>query len=267
MIDASIVDTFEYELTEHLISEYGSKLNDAVLFEFEKFDPRNGGSVTAHVFASSSTGTKDELSSIDRLTAASNFRLDAFVFAGQRVCERVSVTTAGVLTTKTLRTSTLPPAPTTTTPAASTFELSEGVITLIGAGGGVFLVLLIMVCLTCKRQSKKTAAKKKNAAIRMEAEQARANAAHIVKRQRKEEEMEQLQKQQAELQKQRQWQWNQGQQQFTSMQPGARRYAGHSLSPPTTNISWLDSAHTSAARGFHGSAWDSNVEPTEESYL
>ena len=272
-----IVDTFEYDLGYHLKSTYGSQIGDDLVFEFDKFDPRQGGSVMVRIFAEGRGGSKKELESFDAITATSLFRLDSFVFAGSRVCTKAAFKVEELVTSTTVSAPTEPRSTTTATPAGDTsvagagigsFELTEEVITLMVAGGGVLLVLVIIAVITCKRKSKQNDAKKKRKAIKLEREQAQARVAHMAAQQQQQEQRLQLQHEQAELQKQRQWQWNSTANQFTSMQPGAVRYAGHSLSPPSAQISWLDGAHTNAARGFHGTAWDSaGLEPTEESYL
>ena len=272
-----IVDTFEYDLGYHLKSTYGSQIGDDLVFEFDKFDPRQGGSVMVRIFAEGRGGSKKELESFDAITATSLFRLDSFVFAGSRVCTKAAFKVEELVTSTTVSAPTEPRSTTTATPAGDTsaagagigsFELTEEVITLMVAGGGVLLVLVIIAVITCKRKSKQNDAKKKRKAIKLEREQAQARVAHMAAQQQQQEQRLQLQQEQAELQKQRQWQWNSTANQFTSMQPGAVRYAGHSLSPPSAQISWLDGAHTNAARGFHGTAWDSaGLEPTEESYL
>lgn len=277
-MDDSIVATFEHELSLHLKSTYGTQIDADLDFDFEKFDPRQGGSVMVHIFAEGRRGSREALSSFDVITATSLFRLDSFVFAGSLVCTRTDAEAEAPAVSTSVSTPTEPRKTTTETPADDTsetsasifgFELTEGVITLIGAGAGVLLVLIIIAVLTCKRKSKQNESQKKKKALTMEREQAQARVAHMAAKQQQQEQRLQLQQEQAELQKQRQWQWNPSANQFTSMQPGATRYAGHSLSPPTTQISWLGGAHTSAARGFHGTdAWDSaGLEPTEESYL
>jgi len=279
VMDDSIVGTFEYELGLHLKSAYGAQIDADLAFAFERFDPRQGGSVVAHVFAhEGGGGGRQALSGFDAITPASLFRLDSFVFAGSRVCSSATRFDAELpVVSTTVSTPTDEPFERTTSVPASEagagilngFELTEGVITLIGAGAGVLLVLVIIACLTCKRKSRQYAAKTKQKALRVEQEQSQLRAAHVAAKQQENSQRAQLQREHAELQKQRQWQWNSGSKQFASMQPGSVRLAGHSLSPPTTPISWLGSAHTSAARGFHGTnAWESSAfEPTEESSL